>query len=97
MRTTSSPTRDIILAHATSTCSSPPCANIIRARAWVGGVWGDLCLDLVRICRPLSTGAVMEGESTSLRAEFQVFLDNPANFDNVVMEGSGEHAQRGGL
>lgn len=37
----------------------------------------------------------MEGEGTSLRAELQVFLDSPANFYNVVMERSGEHAQRG--
>ena len=72
-----------------------PCANIISARGWVE--YGVTFVSISCVLSPLSTGAVMEGESTSLRAEFQVFLDNPANFYNVVMERSGEHAQRGGL
>ena len=33
------------------------------------------------------------GESTSLRAEFQVLLDDPANFYNVVMSNSGERVR----
>ena len=34
------------------------------------------------------------GESTSLRAEIQVLLDDPANFYNIVMSNSGKREGR---
>ena len=47
-------------------------------------------LFIVQTARERSEERAMEGESTTLRSEVQVLLDDPANFYNIVMSRSGE-------
>ena len=70
----------------------------MRARAWsdrdqayarAAGVQTSP-LFIVQTARERSEERAMEGESTTLRSEVQVLLDDPANFYNIVMSRSGE-------